>query len=399
MARDSNAGAQIAQQLIAVFLKLPLAAKVGVIVLVLIVGGVMYAFNRHEGPPQRPGEENQSESNSSESSEPGDQANVPPPAAAFPPGSKSVVFCVWNMENLFDDKEDHRPRPDGEFDDWFARDAETRKLKYQHLTEALLKMNGGIGPDIIVGNEAESLRSAELLQESLNANLPAGAVRYEHIAMKELGNAGRHIAPCVISRFTLDHVKILGHRERILEVHVTINGHDLFLVASHWTSQLSDDGSRKQGGRNGYATVIAEVYHEAILADPKIDFLVCGDFNDTPQSESVHRTLHMISDYRQVTADAKPPKLFGLLAGKSPNDFGTIYYKKPLIYDHIGFSPGMFDNQGWGYDPASVRVPTDGLIEPGTKGRHPWRFGSPKDTHSRGYSDHFPVVVTLKVAP
>jgi hypothetical protein len=59
----------------------------------------------------------------------------------------------------------------------------------------------------------------------------------------------------------------------------------------------------------------------------------------------------------------------------------------------------MFDNQGWGYDPASVRVPTDGLIEPGAKGRHPWRFGSPKDTHNRGFSDHFPVVVTLKVAP
>ena len=379
MARDSNAGAQIALQLIAVFQKLPLAAKVGVIVLVLIVGGVMYAFNRHEGPPKTPGEEKQPESNPSESSEPGDQANVPPPAAAFPPGSKSVVFCVWNMENLFDDKEDHRPRPDGEYDDWFARDAETRKLKYQHLTEALLKMNGGIGPDIIVGNEAESVRSAELLQESLNSNLPAGS-RYEHIAMKELGNAGRHIAPCVISRFPLDRVKVLGHRERILEVHVTINGHDLFLVASHWTSQLSDDGSRKQGGRNGLrrATVIAEVYHEAILGLIRRLISWCVATSTTrPQSESVHRTLHMISDYRQVTADAKPPKLFGLLAGKSPNDFGTIYYKKPLIYDHIGFSPGMFDNQGWGLRSDIGYVPTEcGLIEPGNKGSTPLALGS-----------------------
>jgi endonuclease/exonuclease/phosphatase family metal-dependent hydrolase len=399
MGRDSNAGRQIAQQLIVAFIKLPLAAKVTIIILGLIVGGLIYAFNRHEGQVQTPNEEKHPQSNPSEPPQPGELENVPPPAASFPPGSKSVLFCVWNMENLFDDKEDHRKRPDEEYDEWFARDAETRKKKYQHLTEALLKLNGGIGPDIIVGNEAESHRSAELLQESLNASLPAGAARYDHVAMKELGNAGRHISPCIISRYPLDRVQLLGHSERILEAHVTINGYDLLLVAAHWTSQISDDGSRKKGGRNGYATAISEVYHNAIQANPKVDFLVCGDFNDSPESEAVYHTLHMVGDYRQVTANTQPPKLFGLLSGKSPNDFGTIYYKKPLIYDQIGVSPGMFDNQGWGYDPASVHVPTDGLIEPGAKGRHPWRFGSPKDMHSRGFSDHFPVVVTLKVAP
>ena len=399
MARDSNSEGRIAQQLIAMFMSLPLAAKVGVILVVLIIGGVMYVLNHHENQTQTTGEERQPESNPSEPSQPGDQANVPPSAASFPPGSKTVVFCVWNMENLFDDREDHRHHPDEEYDEWFAHDAVIRKEKYQHLTEALLRLNGGIGPDIIVGNEAETVQSADLLKESLNASLPTGAVRYDHVAMKELNNAGRHISPCIISRFPLDRVRLLGHRQRILEAHVIVNGHDLFLVAAHWTSQISDDGSRKEGGRNGYATAIAEVYHDAIHANPKVDFLVCGDFNDTPESEAVYHTLHMTGDYRQVTANTNPPRLFGLLSGKSPNDFGTIYYKKPLIYDQIGVSPGMFDNQGWGYDPSSVRVPTDGLIEPGAKGRHPWRFGSPKDMHRRGFSDHFPVVVTLEVAP
>jgi endonuclease/exonuclease/phosphatase family metal-dependent hydrolase len=303
------------------------------------------------------------------------------------------------MENLFDDLDDHRTHADEEFDRWFSHDPETRKKKYQNLTVALLKLNDGIGPDIIVGNEAESVRSAELLRDSLNANLPAGAMKYDHVAMKELSNAGRHISPCIISRYAVDRVQLLGHRQRVLEARVTINGHDLLLIAAHWTSQLSDDGSRKEGGRNGYATLISEVYHKAIQTDAKVDFLVCGDFNDTPDSEAVHQTLHMVSDYRQVTPEANPPRLFGLLSGKSPDDYGTIYYKKPLIYDHIAISPGMFDNQGWGYDPASVRVPTDGLLEPGSKARHPWRFGSPKETHARGYSDHLPVVVTLRVAP
>jgi endonuclease/exonuclease/phosphatase family metal-dependent hydrolase len=399
MGRDANVGNQLAQQLVALFLQLPLMAKVAIVFLGLIVATLIYGFHHWGGRQETAGPNTQGEGDHGEVNPAREMVNVPPPEAAFPPGSRRVLLCVWNMENLFDDREDHRHHPDEEYDDWFARDAAVRELKYQHLTQALLRLNGGSGPDIIVGNEAESLRSAELLQNSLNQHLPAGAARYENLAMKELVNAGRHISPCVISRLPLDHVQLLGHRERILEAHVRANGHDLTLVASHWTSQISDDGSRKEGGRNGYAAVIAEVYQRAIQANPNVDFLVCGDFNDTPESEAVSHTLHMVGDYRQVTTHAEPPRLFGLLSGKSPNEFGTIYYKKPLIYDQIGVSPGMFDNRGWGYDPSSVAVPIEGLEEPGARGRHPWRFGSPKDAHSRGYSDHFPVVVTLRVAP
>lgn len=399
MARNSNAEGQIIQQLVALFLQLPLKIKIGFIILVLIVVGVVYAFNHSGGPHESSGNEKPPGTSPSESSEPGELVNVPPPAATFPPGTKSVLFCVWNMENLFDDKNDHyHVGVDEEYDNWFAGDARIRYEKYQHLTDALLRINGGVGPDIIVGNEVESLQSAELLKDSLNAKLPVES-RYANMAMKELDNAGRHISPCIISRYPIDRARLLGHKQRILEAHVVVNGHDLSLIASHWTSQISDKGNRKEGGRNGYATLIAEEYDHLIRANPKVDFLVCGDFNDSPESEAVYHTLHMVGDSREVTATAQPPKLFGLLSGKSPNEFGTIYFKKPLIYDQIGVSPGMFDNQGWGYDPASINVPTDGLIEPGAKGRHPWRFGSPKDTHSRGYSDHFPVVVTLKVAP
>jgi endonuclease/exonuclease/phosphatase family metal-dependent hydrolase len=396
MTRESNAERQIIQQLFAVFLQLSTATKVILIVGVLILAGAIYAFNHLPSSAQPGGGASEAGSPDVAEGDVGD--NVPPPAVLFPPGSRSVLFCVWNMENLFDDRNDHHPPPDAEFDSWFAEYPAVRIEKYQHISSALLKFNDGKGPDIIVGNEVESLRAAELLKDALNASLPAGAARYEHIAVKELSNAGRHIAPAVISRFPLGRTRTLGHRQRILETHVTVNGHDLDLVASHWTSQLSDDGHRQVGGRHGYATVIEENYREACRANPKVDYLVCGDFNDTPNSEPVVQTLHMVSDYHKVVAGETPPRLFGLLSGRPPSEYGTIYYKKPLIYDQIGVSPGMFDDIGWGYDPASVRVPAEGLVEPGAA-RHPWRFGSPKDTHRRGYSDHLPVLVTLKVAP
>ena len=86
------------------------------------------------------------------------------------------------------------------------------------------------------------------------------------------------------------------------------------------------------------------------------------------------------------------------LAGKDPKDYGTHWHIKPLIYDHICISPGLLDNEGWSCDPASIHTVTEGLIAPGAKHRQPWRFGNQKDTHTRGYSDHFPVTVRLTVA-
>jgi endonuclease/exonuclease/phosphatase family metal-dependent hydrolase len=377
MARKSDANAQVAQQLIAMFMKLPWKVKVAIGVLVLVAGGVaIYLYTR---PAQQP----------------------TPPPDNLPPGAKTVVFCLWNMENLFDDKDDKRRSLDEPYDTWFVEDAEARKAKYAKLAAWLLKQNGGIGPDVIVGNEIESRRAAELLQQELNAGLPEGAVKFNHVAMEEL-DGGRHIAPCVISRYPLSGAKLLEPRSRmrILEVHVTANKYDLVLVASHWTSQLTDRGDKEDGGRNKYATIIYDHYAPAVKENPKLDYLVCGDFNDTPDSESVANKLHLTGDAKAVTADANPPKLFGPLSGKDPMEFGTHYYNKPLIYDHVGLSPGMLDEEGWGYLADSVKVPTDGLIRTGSKGRRPWRYGSKSDTAvGRGYSDHFPVMVTLKVAP
>jgi len=383
MAKNSNSG-QLVQQLLAGFAQLPMKAKIAVGVLALAACGLLFALSRTYMLPRSPNE------------------HTPDPTqpTEFPAGAKTIVLCLWNMENLFDDKDDKRRSIDEPYDAWFVNKPEDRRKKYEKLAVWLVKQNGGIGPDIVVGNEIESHRAAELLQEALNAALPTGAARYEYVAMRDL-DAGRHIAPCVVSRYPLSGVKLLGSRMRTLEVHVTVNKHDLFLVASHWTSQLTDKSGDEDGkGRAKYATTIHELYAESLKGNPKLDFLVCGDFNDSPDSESVAHRLHLTADATQVRPDTDPPKLFGPLSDKKPADFGTHYYSKPLIYDQVGISPGMFDNVGWGYVPDSVKVPTEGLIRSGSRNRQPWRYGSEKDNAAgRGFSDHFPVLVTLKVAP
>jgi hypothetical protein len=107
--------------------------------------------------------------------------------------------------------------------------------------------------------------------------------------------------------------------------------------------------------------------------DPAADFLVCGDFNTAPDSDPVVNELHMTGNRAEVTPTRSNPHLLGLLSGKPPEQFGTHFYQKPLIYDQIGVSAGMLDDKGWGCDPDSVRVPTGEMMRGGK--RRPWRFG------------------------
>lgn len=378
MARSRGRGGQRgADQLVRAFLALP--PKVKIVVGVLVAAGVavyMVAQARRQQAARDPG----------------------PPV---PPGA--VAFMFWNVENLFDDRDDHRRQVDEEFDDWFARDPAARQLKYDHLAEVILRVNGGNGPDILACCEVESVRAAELLRDTLNGKLPAGVNKYEYVAMRELSaNAGRYMAPCVISKLKLDdsRTRLLGSRNlRILETHVLANAADLTLVASHWTSQLSDDGKTEGRGRDRYAEVIYAEYERVVAKNAEADFLVCGDFNTTPDSEPVAGELHMTADRAAVVPGAVPPRLFGLLSGKSPAEFGTLDYRgRPLIYDQVGVSPGLLDGVGWGCDPDSVTVPAGVMTRGGS--RRPWRFGgrSTPPPGGRGYADHYPVVVNLRLA-
>src|SRR5262245_49860727 len=104
--------------------------------------------------------------------------------------STDLFFCFWNVENLFDDKDDPRNSTDEIYDNPFATNDALRTAKYDRIATALLKMNGGKGPDLIACAEVESVRAAELLVKALNAKIKDDALKYKSQAMKNL-DAGR----------------------------------------------------------------------------------------------------------------------------------------------------------------------------------------------------------------
>jgi endonuclease/exonuclease/phosphatase family metal-dependent hydrolase len=314
---------------------------------------------------------------------------------AGPDGPADYLFCFWNLENLFDDREDGRDGPDRQYDVWYARDVAARRLKYDHLSEALVRMNDGRGPDIIACAEVESVRAAEFLRDALNDHLPDKTLHYRTILMKEV-SGGRHIAPAIITRLPANSEKtrLVDPQIRILEGHVEVNGFDLTVFATHWTSHISDDVGHK---RDRYADTIYRAYRERAIRNVNADVLVCGDFNDSPGSAAVVDHLHTTGDRTAVLRE--PGRLLlNLMADKDPNGFGTIsFHGRMMIYDQIVVSRGMLDGIGWSCDTDSEAT-VNTLSRPGSRNRVPWRFGNERDNgFERGYSDHFPITVRLHV--
>ena len=322
------------------------------------------------------------------------------PASAQPAKSRTLRFCFWNVENLFDDKVNPKlEKVDREFDQWFAKEKEALPNKLARIVQVLLskEMNDGTGPDIFAMAEVESLRAVELVRDALNAKLKDEALHYRHIAYLD-PKGGRSIATAVLSRVPFSKDKpprLLGRSQRMLEVTLVEGEHELVVMASHWTSRVSDG---RGTGRISYAQQIYRNFSEKYKKSPGIKYLVCGDFNDTPTDESVERHLNATGDVKKVLGLGKGdrPLFYSPFAEMVKDKKGTHFYQgQPYIFDNICLSPGLLEADGWSYVNKSAAIVE--LLQ--FRGR-PDRFGGPADKRpwrNRGASDHYPVTVRLRV--
>jgi endonuclease/exonuclease/phosphatase family metal-dependent hydrolase len=312
--------------------------------------------------------------------------------------TKSYLFCFWNVENFFDDRDDHRKGfGDKDYDSWFANNPDILKLKLSNLSKALVQMNDGKGPDIIALVEVESVRAAELLRQALNARLEDESLHYKTILMKELKNAGRHIFPAIITRLPpiKDKTRMLGKRMRILEGHLVVDGQELIVMVAHCTSRIRGGAAQ----RAKYGDQMYGRFKGMYKSNPRVDLLICGDFNAGPNSDSIKDHLRATGDKRAVLEGGDDPLLFNLFADKDPKEgFGTHYDRgRWWLFDQIIVSSGMLDNSGWSCDPDSARVEKYTALKTGRVKGRPHHFGGKREKAKRGYSDHFPVTIRLTV--
>jgi endonuclease/exonuclease/phosphatase family metal-dependent hydrolase len=324
------------------------------------------------------------------------------------PASGDYLFCFWNTENFFDNKVNGwRNEADKEFDRWFADNPAVFEQKVKNLTEVLAALNDGKGPDILALAEVEvDSRAAEALKDSLNKAIKPNTTPYQHVLMKN-PHGGRNIATAILTRLPVaaERTQLIGKRHRILEGHIEVNGRELVVLATHWTSRVSDKTGE---GRDKYADQINGRYRAMHKSNPDVSFLICGDFNDNPDDPSVTKHLHASGDPERVKTDSDPPLLYDLFANqwteKKSAGFGTHFYRgKAFLFDHIVVSPGMIDGRGsWQCLGETAEIVKHRFVV--TRGRsnkgHPLFFGTEKEKvplSERGVSDHLPVTVRLQV--
>src|SRR5262249_14904183 len=141
-----------------------------------------------------------------------------------------------------------------------------------------------------------------------------------------------------------------------LKVHIEAEGRDLVVVASHWTSRVSDKVGK---GQESYARAIHADFAREYKANPKVDYLVCGDFNDNPDEPSVKDVLQVTDDLKKAL-DPKAGAVFfnplGALRKKDPKVASHYFQGKAYLFDQICLSPGLLDDEGWSYVKDSARV-------------------------------------------
>ena len=320
------------------------------------------------------------------------------PGAPAPASAEGVLFCAWNVENLFDDRDD--PTNHDQDEDWFAHDPEAFGRKVAALRDAVLLHNDGRGPDVLAMVEVESRRSVEALRDSLNAVLPQ-AWRYTGIVQRD-DRTGRRFAPAVLTRLAVREDLTRGPPDfgdrRILEAHLETDGVPLVVLVAHWKSRLGGK-EETEVRRISYADSLYDRYLSLRKRTPGLDVILSGDFNDGPSEPSLVEHLHAVADPKLVREEDAEPSLLDLVADPSLAGEGTYFFGGRWEFlDHILAAPELLDGRGWSIRPETLRVGDFRALRRGAKGA-PWKFGGPKSTSPRGYSDHFALSVRLILNP
>jgi uncharacterized protein len=186
-------------------------------------------------------------------------------------GAGQVRVATWNVHDLFDEVDQLVPPGDL---DLVPTPAEV-DAKLARVAAVLVRIDA----DIVLLEEVENIGILERL--AAEADYP--------IARLVEGNDPRGIDVAVLSRLPLvayvSHLRDRAPDGRLLWPRDCVEAHadaarPLVVVGSHFSSALSDDGTR----RRWQATRMREIADAIVASDPSAVVLAGGDLNDTPAS-------------------------------------------------------------------------------------------------------------------
>lgn len=321
---------------------------------------------------------------------------------------KDAMIAFWNVENLYDTVDDPAVK-DEEFlpsakNAWTSQRYNT---KLTNTAEVILKMNNGIGPDILGMAEVENKGVlVDLTTKTKLKKQKYGIVHFDSPDQRGIDVALIYKTKSfrVLSSSSVAVVLPQGEKDSaaprptrdILVVRGILNKKDtICILVNHWPSRLGgveqSDPKRMAAARTAGLIVdsLRQLYSN-------VEILLMGDFNDEPADASVKSLTY---DYKlaHMPYGTMLKIIDNMMDSIKASGDGTHYYKKEkscldqiLVTDNLREKKSYYVTQAFIFKPEWIFAEVyknDGL--------------SPKRTwagsrYLGGYSDHLPVYVVLK---
>lgn len=319
------------------------------------------------------------------------------PPSLFDKRKKKDLYTIafYNLENLFD-TDDHEHTLDDDFTPWGKK--KWTPKRYRRKIKKLSKIMARLGtrqnaymPILIGVAEVENKKVVEDLIDS--DALSHRKLEYIHYDSPD--ERGIDTALLYRKQFEVLHSEALALHIRnvdgapdttrdILYVHGRLNGEHFHVFVNHWPSKRSGDDETAYK-RKAAAELLLSHIRRIREAEPDPIFIIMGDFNDGPRSESIRYLVEQADLYNPME------KLL------SPNRGSANYKNTWNLFDQILVSHNLFNHEKGTHSFAHANIFDDRDLKE-WKGRF---IGNPFRTYAGkrylgGVSDHFPVYIQLE---
>lgn len=319
------------------------------------------------------------------------------PFSPFGSVEKRKLFTIafYNLENLFDTEDDPR-----KLDDDFTPKGKkkwTRK-RYKKKLHKLAKTIARLGrkttkmSPVLIGVAEVENKSVirDLLKAAPLRDLEYDAIHFDSPDERGIDTAliynKDHFEPLFSKPIELQVFNNNGDRDLtrdILYVHGKLNDEEVHLFVNHWPSRRAGQDETAYKRKSAAETLLSYMEDiESKSSDP--NYIVMGDFNDGPKSESI---LHL----------AGGKNLYNPMAKLATPERGSANYRRSWsLFDQILVSHSFFNYEQGTHSFAHANIFDEHFLTE-WEGRYK---GNPFRTYvgkkyKGGYSDHFPVFIQL----
>lgn len=322
--------------------------------------------------------------------------------------TSTYYVAWWNVENLFD--EENSPRRTekvarvlgSSINGWTPA---LRDRKINQLASVIAWMNAGTGPDLLGICEVENEFVVTHFAEAVNALLPARGYQIVHadtsdqrgIDIAFLYDPALFTAPAD-QRFQYVVMRRTATRE-IFQVNFRTNhGRTWAVFGNHWPSRSG--GQMESAGYRAIAGETLAYFHQRVgeVHGENTPVLAMGDFNDEPFDLSLVQYA-LSTRQRAKVLGGTSPRFWNLMWHILGTSEGTLYYDNfANLFDQFLVNKNMANQtspiQAVLDTVEVIRFP--GMVNTGTYPA-PIPFGGMgKPVNTNGYSDHFPIAMTVR---